>query len=131
MRKSLLLLLIVLLCASGCFFSRTKMETPIDKEKLQQIEVGKSTKEDVARILGAPTDIIFNSKMHDPLHVFAYEYVYSVTKNTGFTIIVVTFVNSDSKRDHVLVFFDDKGVVSGIGTKLDADKAVYEFPFGD
>jgi hypothetical protein len=93
--------------------------------------VGESTKEDVLRILGAPTDIIFSNRQHDPLHVFAYEYTYTVSKSTGFTIILVTFINQDRKRDHVVIFFDDQGIVSAVGTRLEAEDATYKFPFGE
>lgn len=130
MRRFGILLLLTLLLP-GCLFSRKKDEVPVDPEGIALIEVGKSTKADVVRILGAPTDIIFSNREHDPLRVFAYEYVYKVSKTTGFTIIILTFLNSDTKRDHVLVFFDENGVVSGIGSSLDAEKASYEFPFGD
>jgi len=93
--------------------------------------VGQSTKEDVARILGAPTDIIFNNKELDPLNVFAYEYIYRLEKTTGFTIIILTLTNSDTKRDHVLVFFDANGIVTGVGARFQAEDAEYDLPFGD
>ena len=125
-----LLAAMALVFLSGCFLSRAKVETPIDAEKVATIQIGQSTKEDVVRILGAPTDIIFSNRKLDPLRVFAYEYTYTVSKNTGLTLIVVTFINSDTKRDHLLVFFDERGVVSAIGQSLDADKASYKLPFG-
>ncbi len=58
----------------GCFLSRTKVERPIDAEQVARIEVGKTTQREVVRILGAPTDIIFSNREHNPLRVFAYEY---------------------------------------------------------
>jgi len=123
-------LLLLLLAAPGCFFSRSKSQTPVQADAVRQIVVGKSTMDDVVRILGAPTDIIFSNREHDPLRVFAYEYTYAVTKNTGLTLIIVTFINSDTKRDHVLVFFDERGVVSGVGSSLDSGRASYKLPFG-
>ena len=131
MRYTTLFLFLFIFVAPGCFFSRSKLEAPIDPEKVSLIVAGKSTKEDVVRILGAPTDIIFSNREHDALEVFAYEYTYTVNKTTGFTLIIITFLNADRKRDHVLVFFDDQGVVSSIGITLDADKASYKFPFGE
>ena len=131
MKKILLFTVLILITVPGCFFSRSKAENPINIAKIENIKVGESTMEDVARILGAPTDIIFSNHLHDPLRVFAYEYNYVVTKRTGFTVILVTFVNSDLKRDHVIVFFDDDGIVSGIGTNLFAEEASYGLPFGD
>jgi hypothetical protein len=126
----LLFLVPVVLLAPGCFFSRSKSQTPVVAADVDRIVAGRSTQEDVVRLLGAPTDILFSNREHDPLRVFAYEYAYTVTKNTGFTLILVTFLNSDTKRDHVLVFFDEKGVVSGMGRSLDADRASYKLPFG-
>jgi len=122
---------LVIVAAPGCFYSRSKVEAPLDPETLALIQVGESTKEDVARILGAPTDIIFSNREHDPYTTFAYEYTRTLTKTTGLTFILVTFLNSDTKRDHVLVFFDDLGVVSAVGVRLDADKASYGLPFGE
>jgi len=55
---------------------------------------------------------------------------YTVNKTSGLTLVVVTFLNSDTKRDHLLVFFDDRGVVSAIGKSLDADRTSYKLPFG-
>jgi outer membrane protein assembly factor BamE (lipoprotein component of BamABCDE complex) len=130
-RHASLVFLVPLLLAPGCFFSRSKVEAPLEPERIAQIEVGKSTKEDVTRLLGAPTDIIFSNKQLDPLRTFAYEYDRAVTKTTGLTLIIVTFINADTKRDHVLVFFDDRGVVSAVGARLDADDARYGLPFGD
>lgn len=118
------------LALPGCFFSRSLIEAPINATKIGEIVEGVSTKEDVVRILGAPTDILFNNREHDPLNVFAYEYTYNVSKTTGLTLILVTFLNSDMKRDHVLVFFDEKGIVCSIGTRFDARKAKYRLPFG-
>jgi outer membrane protein assembly factor BamE (lipoprotein component of BamABCDE complex) len=130
-QKILSILLLSILATPACFFSRSKLEVPIDAGKIDEIVVGKSTKDDVVRVLGAPTDIIFSNREHDALRVFAYEYTYTVNKTTGFTIIILTFLNSDRKRDHVLVFFDEQGVVTSIGVNLDAEKASYELPFGD
>ena len=130
MRIITLLFLLAALAFSGCFLSRSKVKAPINAEMVGRIAVGKSTREDVVRLLGAPTDIIFCNKEHDPLRVFAYEYTYTVTKTTGLTLVVVTFLNTDTKRDHVLVFFDNRGVVSAVGKSLDADKASYKLPLG-
>jgi outer membrane protein assembly factor BamE (lipoprotein component of BamABCDE complex) len=128
--RPLAMLLLVLAASPGCFFSRSKSQTPVQAAAVRKIVIGRSTMDDVVKALGAPTDIIFSNREHDPLRVFAYEYTYTVTKNTGLTLIVVTFINSDTKRDHVLVFFDERGVVSGVGSSLDSDRASYKLPFG-
>ena len=131
MRLFTVLLLLAVAAAPGCFFSRSKVDKALDRDKLDEIMVGESNKEDVARLLGAPTDIIFNNKELDPLNVFAYEYIYKLEKTTGFTIILLTLTNSDTKRDHVLVFFDANGIVTGVGSRFEAEDAEYDLPFGD
>jgi len=131
MRRIPLFLIPLLLAASGCFFSRSLAEKPIDPALIGLIEPGVSTKEDVVRVLGTPTDILFSNREHDPLRVFAYEYTHTVTKSTGFTVILLTFLNSDLKRDHVMVFFDEQGLVSAVGTRFDSSEAAYGLPFGD
>ena len=131
MRYTVLLVVMAVSVSPGCFLSRAKVESPIAAESVDKVIVGRSTKADVVRLLGAPTDIIFSNREHDPLRVFAYEYAYTVTKTAGLTLIVVTLINTDTKRDHLLVFFDDHGVVSAIGRSLKAEEASYKFPFGD
>ena len=128
-RALALLLAGLLFACPGCFFSRAKRHAPIDAAMLEKIEVGVSTIDDVVELLGAPTDILFSSRDHDPLRVFALEYTYEVTKSTGFSIIVLTFLNSDAKRDHVLIFFDDDGRVEAVGSSLNAERARYGLPF--
>lgn len=125
------LAMLALLLLPGCFFSRSKLEQPLDPANLQTLVVGMSDQADVQRALGSPTDIIFNNKNHDPLRVFAYEYVYRVQKTTGFTIIILTFIEADAKRDRVMVFFDENGKVSSIASSFDAEEASYGLPFGD
>lgn len=129
--RGLSLGLLLVVVTPGCFVSRNTVDRPLDPEAIEEIEAGRTDKEGVVGLLGAPTDIIFSNRAHDPLRVFAYEYTYSVTKTSGLTLIVVTFLNSDTKRDHVLVFFDEDGVVSAVGSRLDAEFASYGLPFGD
>ncbi len=129
--RGLMLGLLLMVGTPGCFVSRNTVDRPLDPEAVEQIAVGQSRKEDVVKLLGAPTDIIFSNQAHDPLRVFAYEYTYAVTKTSGLTLIIVTFLNSDTKRDHVLVFFDEDGMVSAVGSRLNAEFAGYGLPFGD
>ena len=108
---------------------RQQFENPIGAEKVQQVQKGMS-KDQVAEILGAPNEITFSNKEHDPLRVFAYTYEHSVTRHTVVFFAIINFGNSDEKKDRVIVFFDDDERVASVGASLYADEATYGFPFG-
>lgn len=115
---------------SGCaVFGRQQVDHRIDGHAVQKIQKG-MTKEEVTNLLGAPQEIIFSNKMHDPLREHAYVFEHTTTKYTGIVLALVNFGNMDEKRDRVLVFFDEDGKVTHVGASLRADTAEYGFPFG-
>ena len=115
---------------SGCaIMGRQQKENPISAENVAKITKG-MPKARVQEILGAPQDIIFSHKEHDPIREHAYVYEHVVAKYTGITFLILSFGNADEKKDRVLVFFDDTGNVESIGHALHAADASYGFPFG-
>ncbi len=125
-----LLLVLFLATASGCaILGRQQADQPILAETVAKVEKG-MTKSQVTDILGAPHEIIFSNKALDPLREHAYVYEYKVKMGTAILFLVVTFGNLDDKRDRVIVFFDDNGLVSHVAKSLFAAKASYGFPFG-
>jgi outer membrane protein assembly factor BamE (lipoprotein component of BamABCDE complex) len=118
------------LCA-GCVLSRTTDGTKIFEESVARIVVGESTRQDVAKLLGAPDDIIYSNFEHDPLFERAFSYRRNLRKTTYFTLILFSASRSDSNSDHVVVFFDDEGVVEDVASRLDMDRAHYGAPWGD
>ncbi len=115
---------------SGCaVLGRQQIDHRIDAAQLAKVQKGMS-REDVTRILGAPTEIIFSNKEHDPLREHAYVFQHTTTQYTGIVFLFMNFGNSDEKRDRVLVFFDETGKVDHVGASLVADQAAYGFPFG-
>lgn len=115
---------------SGCaVLGRQQKDHRIDPQALAKIKKGMS-KEEVTNLMGAPTEIIFSNKEHDPLREHAYVFEHFTTKYTAIVLAIVNFGNSDEKRDRVLVFFDEGGKVNHVGASLHADQAEYGFPFG-
>jgi outer membrane protein assembly factor BamE (lipoprotein component of BamABCDE complex) len=130
MKPAILGILFLILVLPGCaVFGRQHVDHPIDREALAKVQKG-MPKAEVTQLLGAPTEIIFSNKMHDPLQEHAYVFEFSRTKYTGISLALVTFGNMDQKRDRVLVFFDNEGKVDHVGASLKADDASYGFPFG-
>jgi outer membrane protein assembly factor BamE (lipoprotein component of BamABCDE complex) len=115
---------------SGCaVFGRQQKENPLDGQKVAQVRKGMSRAE-VLEVLGAPQEIIFSNREHDPLREHAYVYEHVMTKYTGITFGFLSFGNSDQKKDRTVVFFDETGNVLAIGATLAAGDASYDFPFG-
>jgi outer membrane protein assembly factor BamE (lipoprotein component of BamABCDE complex) len=121
---------LVTLSLSGCAnFGRSQKDHQIDPDPVAEIKKGMS-KEDVTKRLGAPKKIIFSNKEHDPIREHAYVFEQSTTVYTALFFGVVNFGNQDTKRDRVIVFFDEAGKVDHVAQSLKADQAAYGFPFG-
>ncbi|HLU47245.1 MAG TPA: outer membrane protein assembly factor BamE [Planctomycetota bacterium] len=126
---------IVLLIASsagleGCaVLGRQQRENPIDAARIAELRKG-MTRAEVVELLGPPHEYIYSNREHDPLREHAYIYEHTVTKYTGITFGVISFGNSDEKKDRTVVFFDDDGRVDAIGSTFQSAEASYGFPFG-
>lgn len=116
--------------ASGCaVLGRQQVDHPIAIEDVDRIEVGMASSQ-VTDILGAPQEILFSNKEHDPLREHAYIYEYEKRAGTAIFFGVVNFGNLDTKRDRVVVFFDEAGRVSNVGASVYGQDAAFGFPFG-
>ena len=115
---------------SGCaILGRQQVDQSISEEAVAEIKPGMSRSR-VTEIMGAPQEIKFSNKAHDPLREHAYIYTHEKTVYTGILLAILTFGNSDTKKDRVVVFLDDQGNVSHVGASLHANNASYGFPFG-
>ncbi len=133
MKTSCLTLLLILAGSllPGCaLMGREQVDKSIKPESVAQVKKGMA-KEEVTSILGAPQDIIFSNKEHDPLREHAYVFTHRKTKYTAIFLALISFGNMDQKSDRVVVFFDEEGKVAHVGSSLDADRAAYGFPFGE
>ncbi len=131
MRTSWILLLLGTSLVPGCaLMGRQQVDKRIEPQSVAQVAKGMS-KEQVTSILGAPQDIIFSNKEHDPLREHAYVFTHQKTKYTAIFLALISFGNMDQKSDRVVVFFDEEGKVAHVGSSLHADRTAYGFPFGE
>ena len=124
------LLLAVISTLPGCMImARQQTDQPLSAESVEQLSPG-MTKRQVTDLLGAPQEIVFSNREHDPLREHAYIYEYKQAAGTAIFFLVVNFGNLDTKRDRVVVFFDEEDRVSNVGSSLYGHEARYGFPFG-
>lgn len=137
------------LLSSGCILGRTRDEVPIDPERVARIVPGKTTKREVVELLGAPTYVndriglrlvgkpagldgdnvgpLVDELVRSPLD-HSYTYEYSDTKSASLYLLVISFTNQETRRDRVVVFFDDQGVVSHLGSSFNARDVEFRLP---
>lgn len=123
-------LALVAALGAGCVLTQTTDGTKLDHAQVEGIVVGTSTRADVVALLGAPDEIIYSNLEHDPLFERAYSYRRTKRKTTYFTILLFSASRSDANDDHVIVFFDDRGVVEEVAVRLDMDAPRYGMPWG-
>ncbi|MFO1011832.1 MAG: outer membrane protein assembly factor BamE [Planctomycetota bacterium] len=125
MRSTVALLALPLLLAPACFISRDTVNVPLVEKKLATLVPGTTTAKDVTAELGSPHEVVQLGKRT------AYRYDYTTTKRAGFTLIVVTFLNQDTRQDRAWLFFDEHDVLTHVGKSLEADGAAYSMPWMD
>lgn len=125
MRSTHALLALPLLLAPACFISRDTVNVPLIQERIAEFAPGKTTAGEVTAALGAPHEVVQLGKRT------AYRYDYTTSKRAGFTLIVVTFINADTRQDRAWLFFDEADVLTHVGSSLEADGAEYAMPWQD
>jgi hypothetical protein len=119
------LVLGLVLLLPGCLMSRETSNTPLDREVLAALQPGVSTGEDVARILGAPNEVVQLGRRS------AWRYEFVQAKRSGLFLLVVAFQNLDSRQDRVWVFFDEEDVLTHYGSTFEADDSEWGMPWQD
>jgi outer membrane protein assembly factor BamE (lipoprotein component of BamABCDE complex) len=135
----------------GCILGRVRDEVPLDEDKVKKIVPGQTTKKEVVELLGAPAYVndriglrvlgkpvqgagnggpLIDELIHSPLD-HSYTYEYSDTKSFSLYLLIVSFTNQETKRDKVVVFFDEKGTVTHLGATFDARNVEFRFPTSD
>lgn len=127
MRRAPLLLLLVLTATSlsGCFMSRMKRNVPLSPEIADRLVPGTSTADDVVALLGAPSDVVQLGRRS------AWRYEHIQTKRAALFLLVVSFMNEDTKEDRIWVFFDEQGVLTHVGSSFQAELADFAMPWQD
>ena len=146
-QRGLLLCCVALLLGSGCLLQKRRNRTPIQADKVEQVQAGKTTIAEVGRLLGAPNEIIWSNGVTTPVdtnrgagvvntfiadsddqYPRVYHYAYTVEKISGFSVLLFSIMSYDTKYDDVFVFFDKNGRVTHMGTSLDSGEVSYS-PF--
>jgi hypothetical protein len=122
MRK-LLPLFAALAALNGCYFGKKMDDRPWPPGVVSKIEVGKTTKADVLRLMGPPKQVI------RLLESEAYMYIASVEKNSGVVLLVLNLSRTDRQYDAVTVIINRQDVVTAVGSRFTADEAEYGFPW--
>lgn len=143
---------VLVAAAPGCILGRVRDEAPLDPDAVRAIEPGRTTKRDVVALLGAPTYVndriglrlvgrpdvldgggagpLIDELVRSPLD-HSYTYEHTETKSASLYLLVLSFTNTETRRDRVVVFFDERGVVSHVGVTLDAGSAEFRLPTTD
>lgn len=119
----LLIVLLAGLSLTGCFISRERSNEPLDKSLIDSLTVGTSTATEVAETLGAPAEVVQLGRRS------AWRYDFTTMKRSGFTIIIVSFLNEDRRSDRCWLFFDADDVLQHVGTTLEAKDTQYAMPW--
>ncbi len=114
---------LALLVLNGCYFSRKKDDRPWPLDVVSKIEVGKTTKAEVLKLLGPPKQII------RLLESEAYMYIASVEKSSGLVLVVLNLSRSDRQYDAVTVIINRQDVVTAVGARFSGEDAAYGLPW--
>jgi hypothetical protein len=120
-----LLAALLLPALSSCFMSRSVTNVPLERAKLEQLHPGTTTAKEVVELLGAPNEVIQLG------HRSAYRYDFINLKRAGFTVILFTCLNEDTRADRAWLFFDSKDLLTHMGSTLEGDQAQYALPWED
>jgi hypothetical protein len=123
MRLQSIALAAALALASGCFFSRNTTNEPLAADRIAKLVPGQSTASDALAQLGAPNEVVQLGRRS------AWRYDHSVMKRAGLALIVIGFLNTDTQADRAWLFFDEKDVLTHVGSTLAASKAEYTMPW--
>ena len=121
--RNVIALAVALAVLNGCYVSKKKDDRPWAAEIVAKIEVGKTTKADVLRLLGPPKQII------RLLESEAFMYIAPVEKNSGLVLLVLNLSRSDRQYDAVTVIINRQDVVTAVGSRFSADEAEYGPPW--
>lgn len=111
------------LLAPSCLISKDTINQPLQAVELDGLIPGETSAAEVAAKLGAPNEVVQLGLRS------AWRYDFAAAKRAGFTLIVITFSNVDTRQDRIWVFFDEEGVLSYYGTTFEAENSRYAMPW--
>ena len=120
-----LLAAVLLLTLSSCFISRSTVNEPLQPPAFAELQPGTTTAKEVVEKLGAPNEVVQLGTRS------AYRYDFNALKRSGFSIIILTFLNEDTRADRAWLFFDAKDVLTHVGKTFEGDHTQYAMPWDD
>ncbi len=111
------------LVLGGCLWADAIDGMACSREAIGRIQVGKTTRAEVLEWLGPPRQIV---RLHDGE---ALVYSNSIEKSTGFSLIIASTWRNDRQYDAVTVLVGRDGLVTGVGSRYDSDKASHGLPW--
>jgi outer membrane protein assembly factor BamE (lipoprotein component of BamABCDE complex) len=119
----LLLAAAAIAALSGCYLGKKRDDRPWPSEVASKIEVGKTTKAEVLKLLGPPKQVV------RLLESEAYMYVATVEKSSGIFLLILNLSRTDRQYDAVTVIINRQDIVTAVGSRLSADEAEYGMPW--
>jgi hypothetical protein len=105
----------------ACAFTRGDLGVPFKEADIAAIKPGQSNESDVARVLGAPDEIIRIGAERVVFHYYHYALKHA-------TVLVFSRVNIGS--DQLYVFFNEHGIVDRVLSGNHTDRLKFQFwPF--
>lgn len=121
------LLLACALGASGCMFSRAVINGPDIRERIARVEPGRTTGNDLERILGTPATSITPV---GPGRVFAWSF--GEGKTAGLNLILLNVNKTNLGIDTALFYVDEQDVVRKVSVGQNSRQLPWEWwAFGD
>jgi hypothetical protein len=125
MKPSCRFLWILIAPLASCGIARMESNDPIDAEAVRSLAPGRSTARDVVEKLGAPTEVVQLGRRS------AYRYDASSSKSAGLVLVVFNMFAQDMRTDRVWAFFDEKDVLTHIGSTYGTHRTQYALPWED
>jgi outer membrane protein assembly factor BamE (lipoprotein component of BamABCDE complex) len=123
MTHAMRILILALVLLPACFVSRTMVNEPLKRAEIDKLVPGQTKAGDVTAILGAPNEVVQLGTRT------AYRYDFTMQKRAGFTLIIITVLNEDTRTDRVWLFFDKDDLLTHLGSTLQASDARYAMPW--
>lgn len=117
-----LLLALPLLALPACYLGETAVQQPLSAEAVAQLQPGRTTAQEVANLLGAPTRVV------EIGNGSAWEYQHAVTKDAAVWVILLALRGEDTQSDRVWAFFDANGVLTHAAASFEAAQTAYRVP---
>jgi len=106
----------------GCYIGESSVHHPFSPERVAELRPGQTTAQEVADLLGAPTQVVELGSGS------AWLYEHAVAKDMVIWLLVVALRGNETQSDRVWVFFDANGKLTHAAASFEAGDASYAIP---